>query len=550
MHFLLLLATPTLGWMGMFESRHLSETESSADSILSGEHPNVKLLNGEIFEEYVSKPNVASVVMFTAPWCFPCQIILPLWAEAAASIAADKNSVLPVSIQFAVVDATKNATLATDNHITKYPTLKIFIDQEVFIYSPQSAISLSVIINWVNKHTNRRNIVSTESELADFIKSHPLSCVALFDPATADSLAVYNYIHSSLHFEDVGFVEIPPSMASALASLTGKPVISQFPALVMVYDHDDKYGVFEKSWTFDNIDQFVRGRRLLTVNMFQPATIDYIMDSGLPMLMIVGKELPELFKTVAAKFIGSVVAVSVGVSMPWEDKLGEILDVKGNGFPVVRILTAPSSVHHDHDTESLTQSVIKHGRKFKPAQDFETLTVENISSFVVDFLTGKINPYLRSEPLPEDPKDSFTKNSILINAVAGNFDKFVTNDIARDILVVYHAPWCGHCRKLMPILKELGATLGHTGRVLKIVKIDATRNEVIGVSPAGYPTIILYKAVKFVVPIAARPQVVYAAPERTVEELTKFLHSNAVNTFSDTKPPSQTEDDYDYIQEL
>lgn len=39
--------------------------------------------------------------------------------------------------------------------------------------------------------------------------------------------------------------------------------------------------------------------------------------------------------------------------------------------------------------------------------------------------------------------------------VAENFDEIV-NDVNKDVLIEFYAPWCGHCKNLEPKYKELG----------------------------------------------------------------------------------------------
>ena len=53
-------------------------------------------------------------------------------------------------------------------------------------------------------------------------------------------------------------------------------------------------------------------------------------------------------------------------------------------------------------------------------------------------------------------------------------------DTPYDVFIVFHAPWCGHCRKLEPTWRELAEKLKDV-ETLVVAKIDATRNEVPGV---------------------------------------------------------------------
>ena len=535
---MLLLTLATLATLVVCQDR------VSADDILAGRSKHVKLLTGESIDAFINEANTVTAVMFTSPWCFVCNAILPLWDEAARLLASSNGSI-PL---FGVIDANRNSTLAELHGIHGLPTMKLFIDQEVFSYvheSPFAPLSASLFVNWVNRHTSRRIVVTSEAQLTEFFKENHLVAVGFFDESEKNKVARDAFAHSSMHFEDVFFVEIAdPVVRKAFFKSVQQPEISSFPSVVMVYDHDDKYAVLAEAVTSEAIDTFVRGRRLLMVNVFQPGTIEYILDAGLPMLFLLSppgsKDENEKnnLREMAKIFIGKVVAVTVGTTQPWELKLAELLDVKEVTIPVVRILTQPPSDHHDHDPVTQSTSIIRHGLKFKPRKEAAAASLEQLTRFALDYLAGGVKPYIRSEPEPEDPKESFTPDSILVNAVGTNFDKLVTQDIQRDILVVYHAPWCGFCRKVMPTLRDLGAKLGHVGKTLKIVKIDATRNEVPNVVVNGYPTIVLYKPVAKEVPINRRPSVDYSG-DRSLEHFMEFLHANVANQFVDNRPPVQ-----------
>lgn len=68
--------------------------------------------------------------------------------------------------------------------------------------------------------------------------------------------------------------------------------------------------------------------------------------------------------------------------------------------------------------------------------------------FVNDVLEGALEPYLKSEAIPE------SNDQPLKVAVAKNFDEVVVNN-GKDVLIEFYAPWCGHCKKLAPIFDEL-----------------------------------------------------------------------------------------------
>jgi thioredoxin 1 len=60
------------------------------------------------------------------------------------------------------------------------------------------------------------------------------------------------------------------------------------------------------------------------------------------------------------------------------------------------------------------------------------------------------------------------------------------------VLVDFFAEWCGPCKMMAPILKDVASQLGNTVRILKI-DVDKNQQLAAQVGVKGVPTLILYK---------------------------------------------------------
>lgn len=72
----------------------------------------------------------------------------------------------------------------------------------------------------------------------------------------------------------------------------------------------------------------------------------------------------------------------------------------------------------------------------------------------------------------------------------GNFNELINDD--RPVLVDFYADWCGPCKTLAPILKEVASELGEKARV---IKIDVDKNQQLSqkFQVRGVPTLILFR---------------------------------------------------------
>ncbi|KAG0376684.1 protein disulfide-isomerase precursor, partial [Mortierella sp. AD032] len=181
-----------------------------------------------------------------------------------------------------------------------------------------------------------------------------------------------------------------------------------------------------------------------------------------------------------------------------------------SGYPTIKFKKAGQDNYIDYSGERTTAAFVNFLRKN---------AVNKVD--IVD-PEGLYEPKLKSEAVPE------TQDGPVTVIVADNYEK-VVHDNDKDVLIEYYAPWCGFCKRLVPIYDELGAL--YKGSNIVIAKFDATANDLPSSVPfavSGYPTIKLKKA-------GSKDYIDFKG-ERTAEGFVNFLRKNAVNKFEIADP--------------
>ena len=79
-------------------------------------------------------------------------------------------------------------------------------------------------------------------------------------------------------------------------------------------------------------------------------------------------------------------------------------------------------------------------------------SMDTLQKFVEDFTAGKLEPYLKSKPVPQPNDGPVTV------AVSKKFDGVVINN-GKDTLIGFYAPWCSHCKNLASIFDNLSTKM-------------------------------------------------------------------------------------------
>lgn len=203
------------------------------------------------------------------------------------------------------------------------------------------------------------------------------------------------------------------------------------------------------------------------------------------------EKISEAARAVAKPFKEQVLFVTIDSEEEDHQRILEFFGIKKEEIPAARLIKLEEDM-----------------AKYKP--ETNELTSESIKKFVTDFLDGKLKQHLLSQTLPED----WDKEGVKV-LVASNFEK-IALDANKDVLVEFYAPWCGHCKQLVPIYDKLAESLKDNENIV-IAKMDATANELENIKVSSFPTIKLFTK--------GENQVIEYNGPRTLEGMKKFVES-------------------------
>lgn len=292
------------------------------------------------------------------------------------------------------------------------------------------------------------------------------------------------------------------------------------PSVVMFMPHDERFAMYEGDIEdIHQLDKWITARRTPMVMRLTPDTAEKILDAGpekTPVLFLISAEPQEAMERElrdAAKMLrGRILVCFSGRNSQIEKRLADVAGIEDDSPPVVTLLETHGGSGPYHTA-----------RKYRIPT--EGMTASAVVQFITDYEQGKLKPWLKSEPEPSKEE----ANGAVGVLVGTNFVA-ASQEETKDVLVDFYAPWCGHCRKLEPAYKALAKKLRHV-RSLRIMKMDATRNEVEGMQIMGFPTIVLFPA-----GTSPKRQVMYHG-SRQPEDMVHWLHENCAVAFDDRPPP-------------
>lgn len=386
-----------------------------------------------------------TLVMFYAPWCGHCKRLKPEYAHASELL---RGSDPPIAL--AQIDCTEAGKETCNKFsVSGYPTLKIFKNGE-FSTEYNGPREAAGIVKYMRAQTGPASKeLSSLVELEKYLQVQETTLVGFFKEDSALKATFLKYADKYREKQRFGH--------SAAADVLKKYDVTDSIILFRAPQYSNKFEDSQVKFEGSSIDQL----------------ITFVKENfnGL-----VGHRTRDNAAEFKPPFVIAYYAVDYAKNPKgtnyWRNRILKVAKPYTGQYKFA-ICNKDEFQHelneYGYDYTGDKPVVLARDERNQKFIMKEEFSIENLQAFVNDLEAGKLEPYLKSEPIPTD------NNGPVKVAVAKNFEDVVTNN-GKDTLIEFYAPWCGHCKKLAPVFDELGEKLSEED--VEIVKFDATANDV------------------------------------------------------------------------
>jgi protein disulfide isomerase len=428
------------------------------------------------------KENALVAVMFYAPWCGHSKRMQRDWEYFGES---EHGRIL-----FTRIDASAYPAVAKKYDIKHFPTIKFIRHGHVSAEyeGGRDRHSLSV---WVEAMRQRAvRIFHEKEEYQDLYNRVQRPAVICVDAAESETCLTFHEAAEKTRNRSLmwlSFLKVELIEEVGLGKYKGK-IILLHPVSEEIPNEERIVEINIGSGSFEDIMRDVNLKSVSIFGNLNPETFREYMNVKLPMLYLftsanvvtpgdsadgkkptdADKRAFEQVKAIAKEFHGKITFVHIDASN--YGSLAPRVGLSGDQFPAVAIDEAGA---------------------FYAYPQGDAITSEKIRNFANEYLGGKLKRIIRSEAAPA----AHTDDNGLTTVVGTTFDKLILNK-EHDVFVQFYAPWCSHCKEMVPALNDLAKKLKNEDVV--IARFDATANEYDKnkFQVLGFPTLYFIKAGK------------------------------------------------------
>jgi protein disulfide-isomerase A1 len=200
------------------------------------------------------------------------------------------------------------------------------------------------------------------------------------------------------------------------------------------------------------------------------------LEESIPVLSMQEKELLWVITDLTGKY---------------ELKLAKLLAINIDSLPALRIVD------------------FKNGdiRRFELSRE---LKIDNVLNFVNLYKKGELTPYYSTQS-----SDKIVNSKVKRITSALFYENVIFN--RKHVLVYFHTSWCGHCKKIIPMLEILQDK--YKSELFSIMMIDLEENSVNGVDIKSVPAAYLYS-------IKDKDNPIRFTDEFNIRSLSDFIEKN------------------------
>ncbi|XP_072972285.1 protein disulfide-isomerase-like isoform X1 [Typha angustifolia] len=468
-----------------------AEAEGGAGGVAAGEEAEpsaVLTLDASNFSETVSKHPFV-VVEFYAPWCGHCKKLSPEYEKAASVLTKHDPPVI-----LAKVDANDdlNKGLASKYEIKGFPTLRILRNGGKEIQEYKGPRSADGIVEYLKKQVGPASSEIESSDDADkLISDKKITIVGVFSEFSVEEYENFTTVAEKLRSD----YEFGHTLNARLLP-RGETTVKQ--PFVRLFKPFDELFIDTQDFRVDALQRFVESSSIPVVTTFNkdpsnhPFVMKFFNSPNVKVLLFLNfsDELFDTFKSkyyeIAESYKGKNISFLVGD-----------LDASQGAFQFfgLREDQVPLVILQEND-----------GTKFLKSN----LKPDQIALWLKEYMEGSLKPYRKSQPVPHNNNDPVKV------VVADSLNEMVFNS-KKNVLLEFYAPWCGHCKKLAPILDEVAVSFENEADVI-IAKMDGSANDIPNeFQVQGYPT--MYFSL-------ASGKLLQYEGGRTAEDIINFIQKN------------------------
>ncbi|CAH9071058.1 unnamed protein product [Cuscuta epithymum] len=450
----------------------------------------VLTLDRSNFSETISKHNFI-VVEFYAPWCGHCQRLAPEYEKAASLLSSHDP---PVTLAKVDANEESNKELASQYQVKGFPTIKILRDGGNLVEDYKGPREADGIVKYLKKQVGPASAeIKSKEDAASLIDEKKVFVAGVFQEFSGDEFEKFITLAESLR-SDYEFGH------TLDAKLLPRGEAVEKPTLRVLKPFDELFTDFQ-DFQVDAMKKFIAEASTPTVTIFDDNRenhpyVNKFFDSPNDKAMLFVNFSSEIhafkpkYNDVAVLYKRKGISFLLG-DLASSSRALEYFGVKADQAPVLIV--------QDKDQQKF----------IKP-----NVEPDQIATWLKDYKEGKVDPFIRSEAIPE-------VNDEPVKVVVTNALESMVFNSGKNVLLEFYAPWCGHCKKLAPILDEVAVSFESQPDVM-IAKLDATANDV----PAkkfevqGFPTLYFISATGNIIPYDG---------DRTKDDIIDFINKNRYN---------------------